>query len=145
VSADTADGILDWMNRDNFEPRSVNASLARSLFIGVDQSVKDKAKELLLLNWKIYVVNQSRGRCYYKQKTITIPSWVLLTKSTDYKIWYICHEMAHALATVKDNHGPAFMATLISICPKRCVEFELEYKPRNARSAGIGAITMDDL
>jgi hypothetical protein len=128
---------------DYFTPNSVNRELMKTLFTGVDDSVKEKGKELIALSWRFYVVEQTRGRCYYKQKVITIPSWVQLKKDVDYKIWYICHEMAHAYNYINnpkthDNHGPLFMDWLIRLCPERCIENELEYKPRHAASAGIG-------
>lgn len=105
------------------------------------ESVKIHGRKLIKeYDWRIYAVNQDRGRCYYRAKVITIPVWVIKIGGTEL-CWYFCHEMAHAynfMAGTCDNHGPNFMAWLIRICPENAIEHELGYKPRNAAAAGIG-------
>lgn len=85
--------------------------------------------------WRFYIVNQSRGRCYYKAKIITLPIWAL-QKPNGYFNWYTAHECAHTFAQ-NDNHGPIFMHYLKKICPEEYWHFETNYKPGNAKSAGI--------
>lgn len=125
------------MGNDYFTPKSINTILMAGLFRHVDESVKIYGKELLNRGWRFYVVNQTRGQCYYKQNVITIPAWVCSRKIEE-KIWYISHEMAHAFDVGKSVHGDSFMQWLIKICPERCLHYELGYKPRNARRNGIG-------
>lgn len=117
------------------------------IFSDVPESVKVFARELRAAGWNFYSVDQRVGRCYYRHKIITIPKHAIMHKQITYKIWYISHEMAHAFNTfvtvngairVYDSHGPHFMEQLIRICPPDCVKHELGYKPRNAKSAGIG-------
>lgn len=86
--------------------------------------------------WQFFAVNQKRGRCYYAPKFITIPLFAF-NKTEDYLTWYVAHEMAHAFAGYKANHGPDFMAELKRICPKEAIYHELFYKPYNAIAAGI--------
>ena len=89
--------------------------------------------------WSFYVVAQSRGRCYYHIKTITVPVWAFSRNKTEagYLLWYLAHEIAHSIAGPFAKHGPAFMLTLKRICPAHCIHYELGYKPRNAAAAGI--------
>lgn len=113
-------------------------------------------EDLVNLGWRFYVVDQKCGRCYFADKIITIPAWLWkesidanvmmhgLIPSVDarkrYRIWYICHEMAHAFGWIfhkADDHGPLFMQTLKEICPTDSVCFETGYKPKNAIAAGI--------
>ena len=86
--------------------------------------------------WRIYVVRQSRGRCYYNIKIITIPTWAYKRDGT-YRQWYVAHEIAHALAGWTAKHGQIFMSWLRAICPQDSLHHELGYKPRNASNAGI--------
>jgi hypothetical protein len=107
------------------------------MFRDVPESVKIYARGLRdQKQWKFYAVNQSRGRCFFDSKTITIPMFAI-NRGIDYKTWYISHELSHAFAGAHANHGPEFMRWLKQICPKDCVHFELGYKPRNAAAAGI--------
>lgn len=89
--------------------------------------------------WKIVAVQQQRGRCYYADKTITIPVWAIQDTRKNYWIWYVAHEMSHASLDwrIQDNHGPNFMKALKQICPADCIHYELGYKPQNAAQAGI--------
>lgn len=89
--------------------------------------------------WQIVVVFQQRGRCYYADKTITIPVWAIHNHKKNYWVWYVAHEMSHASLDwrIQDNHGPNFMKALKMICPADCIHYELEYKPQNAAQAGI--------
>lgn len=119
-----------------FTPRSINTVAAQSLFTGVPDSVKTIARELLSNGWRFYCVDQNRGTCYSGHRVITIPTWAT-HRSIDYKIWYICHEIAHALVSAAHGHDSVFMAKLIEICPPDCIHHELGYKPRNASAAGI--------
>lgn len=96
------------------------------------------ASELLSTGWRFRVSKGRRGYCYYRTKTITIPKHALrLSRGAGYDEYYLAHEMAHAKAGKAAAHGPAFMACLQSLCPPAYVHYELGYKPRNAKAAGI--------
>ncbi len=131
-----------WLYR--FKPKNVRAGDNKRLTADLPESVKSHLRSLISAGWNIYIVDQRRGYCDDRAKIITIPVFAL-NKTLEYKIWYLCHEMAHAIAGCKYNHGPEFMKVLQDICPKDCIEFELGYKPRNARAAGIGEITLEDI
>ena len=131
-----------------FKPKSILHELKMQLFQNVPESVKAYARELQGKDWRFYAVSQDRGTCYLDAKVITIPDWVIIKRPIKEKIWYISHELSHAFDTSRSAHGPAFMSILKDICPEDCIEYELGYKPRNARAAGIGApkpITLLDL
>lgn len=100
------------------------------------QSVIAVAHNLMLDGWKLTITTQTRGWCNASKKLITYPSW-LLTRNHDFRVWYVCHELAHALDKCKHGHGPEFMQYLIQLCPPEYVHHELSYKPRNAKQAGI--------
>jgi hypothetical protein len=134
----------------SFTPRSIDRANMPLLFKDVAPSLKTIAREIIAADWKIYVVDQSRGYCSYTAKIITVPTWAVAPqkqhfykhkgKPLQYKQWYIAHELAHAY-TASAHHGPIFMQRLIDTCPEDSIHFELGYKPRNARAAGI----IDDL
>lgn len=95
--------------------------------------------------YRFYVVEQTRGRCYFARRVITIPKWAIVwnypsSESLAFRIWYLSHELAHYKAWKNNkhlNHGAAFMQELLKICPKHCLHYETCYKPKNANSAGI--------
>lgn len=120
----------------SFKPNMASLEFAPLVFKDVDESVKVHAKTLMDAGWSFYAVSQTRGRCYMREKVITIPIWVI-KKNTREKVWYIAHEIAHAMDKCQHDHGPEFMGWLIRICPQDCVHYELGYKPRNAAMAGI--------
>ena len=128
---------LDVEATETFKPNCISYSHGPEIFRGVPESVKVYAKKLLADGWKIYPVKQSRGRCYYREKVITIPVWVIDRGNIKKKTWYISHEIAHALDITRSHHGDAFMEKRKEICPADCIHFELGYKPRNAARAGI--------
>ena len=107
----------------------------------LSSSLSPYYKELIQNGWQFYAVNQQRGRCYYRDKVITIPLWALealqQVKKPNYWIWYVAHEMSHAFDKTYSNHGFEFMMQLKRICPADCVHYELNYKPANASAAGI--------
>lgn len=136
-------GLCDLEDTAYFTPHNIVWDRMKELFIGAPESIKETARTLLSQGWKIYLVSQKRGRCYYMSKTITIPLWCLDSSKPGYKIWYIAHEFAHTFAR-GHNHDAKFMQELIRICPPEYVHYELGYKPRNAAAAGI-EMPLDDL
>lgn len=120
-----------------FLPDSIVPISLPQLFQNVPESVKQYARALLKDGWRIYCVSQSRGRCYGRERVITIPLWATKRDRT-FITWYISHELAHAYDRCLHNHGPQFMEWLKQICPADSIQHELGYKPRNARAAGIG-------
>lgn len=100
--------------------------------------------QIALINkgWIFSMERVDRGSCIYHEKRIILPAW-LQNRKEDYCIWYICHEMAHALAGYQAKHGDAFMQTLRTICPSYALHHEAGYKPRNALRNGIVKIAED--
>jgi hypothetical protein len=130
----------------SFTPANISVEHMPLLFRDVPESVKEYARKLRDNGWKFYAVSQRRGRCYYHAKLITIPVWCISSKrGVGYKIWYISHELAHAMDECKHDHGPQFMEWLKKICPPEHIKWELGYKPRNATKAGIGVVSIDKL
>jgi hypothetical protein len=100
-------------------------------------------QRLLSQGWKFYAVDQSRGRCYFQRKVITIPIWAM-QKSIQYREWYVCHEMSHAVAGVQAKHGIAFQQVLKSLCSQESIKYELTYKAREVVRAGIALTCLLD-
>lgn len=119
-----------------FIPNNLSPEHARRMFTDVPDQVKEFGKKCLLMGWRFFAVKQSRGRCYCSEKVITIPAWVIDSPRKGYKAYYIAHEIAHVFS-IGDQHGPIFMLEFRTICPVEFQHYELEYKPRNAASAGI--------
>ncbi len=119
-----------------FTPKNISNYWTLRLFDKLPEEQLAVANILKETGWKFYCVEQTRGYCLESAKTITIPRWVMF-ESDGNIIQYICHEMAHALAPASEMHGPKFMEILMKICPAKYLHYELEYKPREARKAGI--------
>jgi hypothetical protein len=120
----------------------VNPDLTRRLEVEVLPLLtpygRSQWNDLRFAGWKMLVVGQGRGRCYYHQKVVTVPVWAFgETKSDGYRAWYLGHEIAHAIAGSRAKHGPEFMAQLKLVCPAAWTHYEYGYKPRNAMAAGI--------
>lgn len=123
------------MQRPNLVNDKYTALLRSGLY--VPTSVKQKMQELQAKGWSFWAVDQSRGRCYYGPKIITIPVWVF-KRNTSKLVWYICHEMAHAFTPIQyEAHGKEFMQNLAAICPAECIIWEAGYKPQNLIRSGV--------
>ena len=133
---DPADLGLDSYKR-KFIPNMISREHMPKIFENVPESVKYYARDLRDSEWRFYSVSQSRGTCYADHKVITIPVWVIDRRDLGEKIWYISHEIAHAYDGCIHEHGPEFMEWLKRICPQEYWHYELGYKPRNAKAAGI--------
>jgi hypothetical protein len=96
-----------------------------------------KYLELTKQGWQILAVDQQRGRCYYRDKVITVPIWALKSSNKGYWIYYLSHEIAHAYCGYDAGHGLQFQAKLKEICPEEYWHYELDYKPAFAAAAGI--------
>lgn len=143
-----------------FKPNNiVNASCLITEAL-LSDNMRSCYTELVQLGHRFYVVDQMRGRCYYRDRVITIPLWLwdsatitanlirhlnrmpIREDKLNYRAWYLSHEMAHATNYIHhrdeaDSHGPLFMNELKMICPLNAIHFELGYKPKNALAAGI--------
>ena len=85
-----------------------------------------------------YVVkdqNQGFSRIRGENRFISIPLWAY-RKGEDYFSYYVCHELSHQFAN-GFSHDKKFYKVFKRICPENIQHFELEYKPRNAKAAGI--------
>lgn len=121
-----------------FKPYRIVDNGTCLLFEKVPADVMNYVEELRRDWWRFYVVTSNRGMCYYKHKVITVPFRTIVSARQGYAAYYLAHEVAHAVAGAKAKHGPEFMAKFKTICPPEFWHFELDYKPRNAASAGIG-------
>jgi hypothetical protein len=90
-----------------------------------------------------YFVDQRRGRAYLrngKPECFTIPLWIL-SKSREYQIWYVAHEVAHILEFIRDKrctgHSVRFHQLLKEICPQASQHYEWEYMKRS-KARGLG-------
>lgn len=102
----------------------------------------------IFAGYKLYCCDTKRGWCYYNTKHITIPLWAVYARRGGYLTYYIAHELSHAIASNKFGddyglsyvykpHGPEFMEIFMKVCPKSYQHYEIDYKPRNAKAAGI--------
>lgn len=108
----------------------------------------------VLNGWTYYVVEQKGGYCRPSDKVITIPSWLwkpsaiaanlgaTITTRTkqNYRVWYICHEMAHAMDWIRNKklgHDESFMNCLKLLCPPEAIGYESGYQTKTALACGI--------
>lgn len=135
------------MTYATFKPRSIDHHATLELLCGIGLSastyshIKRTQKDL---GYRFYVVEQTRGRCYRsikrERRMITIPLWVWRQRNSKsqqpgYCNQYVCHEIAHAWTV--GGHDDEFYAMLKTIAPAETMHYELDYKPRNAASAGV--------
>lgn len=120
-------------------PRKIDYQATKDLTKGIDLVVVSSIREAQNLGWVFYVTETVRGKCSYRSKNITIPTFAM-NRGKTYKNWYISHEIAH-IHTKGDIHGARFMAMLLKLCPEDSIHHELGYKPRNASKAGILSCT----
>ena len=96
----------------------------------------------------IYVTDSNNGRYRASIKTVTVPVWAYnhATKKTnddsEYAIYYVAHELAHAWVHADgkgddSTHGARFYKWFKKLCPPQLWHYETEYKPRDAKRAGI--------
>ena len=88
-----------------------------------------------LPGWVFEITTGVRGYAVSRTRRITVPKWAFERSDPGYPEYYLLHEAAHAFGFY--NHGPHFMAKFREICPEHLQHYELEYKPRNAKRAGI--------
>ena len=132
------------MRHKKFKPKKENKKyniqvwkIVYSLLMDIDHSdIEDWC------DWYICCINGVRGTCYYERKGVTIPAWSVERDRKDegYLTYYIAHELSHIFAYRRHNeknHGMKFMREFKKICPKEYQHYELEYKPLNAKKAGI--------
>lgn len=131
------------MTLSYFTPKNIMSNATLTLRNGLCSEVQELLHNVRSkMHYRVYVVAQNRGACYNAQRVITIPAWVCTATLQNQRQWYVAHEIAHAYARKNhgdkiESHGPEFMATLKQICPPEYLHFETEYKPRNAKQAGI--------
>ena len=100
----------------------------------------DAIDKIKSMDYLILVVSQKRGWCDYRRKVITIPQWAWQDSKVDYWLYYLSHEVAHAVqGPTADSiyHGPIFMEHLKQICPPHVIQYEIGYKPESAIASGI--------
>lgn len=124
--------------------------------------MRDKARELIGNQlyetmfagddgYQIYMCAQKHGWVCFEDKNLVIPEWSYCKPETgnnvkklnatsanlkEFWVYYLAHELAHAVSG-DGTHGPQFMYRFKIICPIELQFFELGYKPRNAKAAGI--------
>ena len=146
-----------------YSPKQINWPLTGQFFGQSHLSIfRPNLQKMLSEDWKLFVINQQRGFCYHSAKTLCLPEWLSNPKIIqrhierlniipdqeefeNYQIWYLAHEISHYLSGPKAKHGPIFMENLKSICPSNAIKYELGYKPRNAKAAGISKYSLSDL
>ena len=86
----------------------------------------------------LYGCDRRSGRCDNNGR-ITIPLWLEFDEESQL-IQYIAHEIAHAYTWLKSGrwtHSPMFMEFMTILCPEEDWHWELCYRPREARKAGV--------
>lgn len=129
--------ITDFSVQKRKSRRNLRPDLLSSIFKDVSEPTKVWARKLLADKWQFLATSQRASWSHSPYKQIAISDWAINSMRPGYKEYVICHEMAHAFAPKDEIHGARFMSWLQRICPPEYIHYELEYKPRNAASAGI--------
>lgn len=114
----------------------ISYGATNTLLVGITPVMAQFIQDARSMGWKLYATDTSRGRCAYRERTVTVPLFAL-NRGLEYKLWYISHEVAHIFAGSSAKHGPEFMRNLKLICPESSLVHEIGYKPLNAVKAGI--------
>ena len=87
-----------------------------------------------------YICDQKQGVCFYDRGYFTIPLWAY-KRGQDYFIYYVSHELAHwatrLVCPQHTGHSKYYYNYFKKICPIELMVYELDYKPKNAKDAGI--------
>jgi len=95
------------------------------------------ATEYDLDGWRLEVsarMTSYAGWCYHRSKTIRIAEWLVLRASDAEIRDTVRHEVAHALAGAKAQHGPAWKALAIELGAKPSAEYDYALLPLTARA-----------
>ena len=91
--------------------------------------------------WDIYVTDSNKGYARSDSQTCTVPLWSYRHNDPNHAIYYISHELSHAWVYVNGGnvqlHSRDFYKEFKRLCPPQLWHFELGYKIRDARRAGI--------
>ena len=139
------------------KPRKIDRTYTEAIQADV-QGLLDRAGMFLPTGWRIYITDCNRGCCCHRPRYVRIPRWVIDINNGDapslfingrwhnaktsmpgYYIYYLAHELAHVMVGPGINHGPKYMEMFKRICPPELWHYELGYKPRLAKKAGITA------
>ena len=127
--------------------RSINLSNNLTLAEYIDDIPEGKLSDVIAsldsLGWTFQAVNAKRGYCSYTEKLITIPAFAFEHKDKEFLLYYIAHEVAHAVT--RQGHTVIFAKFLKSLIPSRLYHYEEEYKPRAAKAAGMSYNPLDDM
>lgn len=124
------------MKRQIRLPRNINEVLS-----GILQTRVSERGIPVPPGWDIYVTDSNKGYARSNSQTCTVPLWSYRHDDPDHAIYYIAHELAHAWTYVNGGdvqlHGRDFYKEFKRLCPPQLWHFELAYKTRDARRAGI--------
>lgn len=90
-------------------------------------------------NCKARIKDVKHGYALVEERIVVIPLSVMdrawgMDKLPGYRIWYIAHELAHIKSPPRhgkrkrDIHGIHFIEALKSLCPRRYLKYEKDYK-----------------
>lgn len=126
--------------------------------IDYDQSARLQSKCIanditLPPGWELYVTKSNRGQARSNSQTCTVPLWATVKDfagkvAPDFELYYAAHEAAHAWNYHngdRPDHGPKFYKEFKRLCPANLWHYELSYKKRNAKAAGISANANDNI
>ena len=126
--------------------RSINLGLQLDLaetLESLPSSLSFHIKALNSIGWQFLAVNAKRGYCSYKEKVITIPAHAFSHRDKQYLTYYIAHEVAHAVT--RQPHNEKFARFLKPLLTAEQYKYELAYKPRAAKAAGMAYNPLDDM
>ena len=132
------------MNKQTRKPRNIMPRLSGELWSRLTDTLTVPP------GWDIYVTHSNKGYARSNSKTCTVPVWAYTMAAAEknihkddprYALYYLAHELAHAWAYVNGGnirlHGPAFYTEFKRLCPPQLWHYELGYKSRDAKRAGI--------
>ena len=91
---------------------------------------------------RMFACDVTHGYARVLSRVIIVPTWAVKKDMGAYGYYYLAHELAHIAAFDSDYdykhiHDAVFMREFKRICPENIQHYELRYKPRAAKAAGI--------
>ena len=144
---------LDWQGDTRRKPpRCLPIDCDETLMVAQIAEALLQRIDAIHIPFVAYVAEVRSGAMYYRSgrhpARMLIPSWCFCERSVKaeegrratvhgHLIYYVAHELAHLYAGKDAAHGPKFMRVFKKLCPRDLQHYELSYKPRNAKAAGI--------
>jgi len=144
--------MVPIMSKQIRQPRNIMPRLSGELWARLTDTLNVPP------GWDIFVTHSNKGYARSNSQTCTVPFWsvdmsdaerYIHHNDPDHATYYLAHELAHAWTYVNGGnirlHGDDFYKEFKRLCPPELWHYELQYKTRDARRAGIDPVPANNV